>query len=264
MANERLRAAMIAAQVDVHAIADATGVDPKTAQRWIGGRVPHPRHRWTVAKVLREREDYLWPTQATPSAHPGVAQTAEVVAAYGQRADVPPAAWRALFADAERQIDLLGYALHFLPELLPDFPALLQRKAAAGCQIRIALGDPKSARIRERDEEERLGGTLAARILATLRHLRELQGKDGIALRFHDAPLYNSVFRADDQMHVTPHLFSVHGSRAPLLHLRRLSPHGVFAGFASHVDAIWANAYPIDEESDLTTATAHGNAHVAH
>jgi hypothetical protein len=40
MANERLRSAMAKAQADIEAITQATGVDPKTVQRWLTGRVP--------------------------------------------------------------------------------------------------------------------------------------------------------------------------------------------------------------------------------
>ena len=40
MANERLRSAMAKAQADIEAITQATGVDPKTVQRWLSGRIP--------------------------------------------------------------------------------------------------------------------------------------------------------------------------------------------------------------------------------
>src|SRR5262249_28198430 len=144
MANERLRKAVSAARVGVDAIASATGVDPKTVQRWIGGRVPHARHRWTVAKLLQEREDYLWPEDTSASGTVSKTQTAEILAAYGHRSDVPSSAWWALFTKATGQIDLLGYAIHFLPEQLPGLAALLQEKSQHGCQVRIALGDPDS------------------------------------------------------------------------------------------------------------------------
>jgi hypothetical protein len=71
-------------------------------------------------------------------------------------------------------------------------------------------------------------------------------------MRYHTAPLYNSVFRGDDEMYVTPHLYSVHGSRAPVLHLRALGPHGLFAAFATHFEAIWATT--------LADAVAPGSA----
>ena len=46
MGNERLRTAMAKARVDIEAVTNKTGVDPKTVQRWLDGRVPHARHRW--------------------------------------------------------------------------------------------------------------------------------------------------------------------------------------------------------------------------
>lgn len=61
--NERLRRAMAQAQVDVDDVSRAAEVDPKTVQRWLAGRMPHPRHRWTVAKALSQDEGYLWPSE---------------------------------------------------------------------------------------------------------------------------------------------------------------------------------------------------------
>jgi hypothetical protein len=70
----------------------------------------------------------------------------------------------------------------------------------------------------------------------------------GVEIRFQDSPLYNSVFRFDDQMLVTPHLYGTQGSAAPLLHLRRLGPNGLFSRFAAHFEAIWAHTTPIRED----------------
>lgn len=248
MANERLRKAMATARVGVDGVATATQVDPKTVQRWLGGRVPHARHRWTVAKLLNEREDYLWEEGARRTNAASTAQTAEILVAYGQRSDMPADAWWQLFTTATAQIDLLGYAIHFLPEQLPQLAHLLSEKSRAGCRVRIAVGDPDSARIRERDEEEQLGGTLPARIRTTLHHFRTLWENPSVQIRYHTAPLYNSVFRFDDEMCVTPHLYSLHGSKAPLFHLRRLGPHGLFAGFAAHFEAIWATTRPAEPD----------------
>jgi transcriptional regulator with XRE-family HTH domain len=246
MANERLRSAMAAAHVDIEAITRVTGVDPKTVQRWLGGRVPHARHRWKIAKLLKEREDYLWPTDENQGA-PSAAQTAEIVAAYAHRANMPPSSWWTLFTHAERQIDLLGFAMLFLPEQHPDLVDLLKAKAAASCHVRIALADPNSFYVQERDQEEQLGGTLPARIQTTLYQLRDLHHHENIQIQLHSTPMYNSIFRFDDEMFVTPHLYGLHGSKAPLFHLRRLGPHGIFAGFAAHFDNIWAIAKPIEQ-----------------
>src|SRR4030081_3349898 len=72
MANERLRAAMAKAGKDILSLACATEVDPKTVQRWLAGRVPHPRHRWAIASILDEEEGHLW-----PSARPDLSAGAE-------------------------------------------------------------------------------------------------------------------------------------------------------------------------------------------
>lgn len=247
MANERLRAAMAAAHVDVGELARAAQVDPKTVQRWLAGRTPHARHRWAVATRLSEDDSHLWPDahRRTDSDH-----TAEVIAAYPNRADVPPDVWWDLLTKAHCQIDLLGYAMLFLPEQHPRLVPLLVERGSGSCVIRIAVAEPTSPQVAERDAEERLGGTLSGRIRTTLRYLTELQ-KSGVGeIRCHATPMYNSVFRFDDEMFVTPHLYGVHGFHAPLLHLRRLFPGGVFDRFAAHFDAIWETATPVEVDLD--------------
>jgi transcriptional regulator with XRE-family HTH domain len=101
MGNEHLHEALIAKRMAVEDIVHATGVDPRTVQRWLKGRVPHPRHRSKIAQLLNEREDSLWPLQGynTPFAP---ARTAEIVAAYAHRSDVPPSAWWQLFLQAKK------------------------------------------------------------------------------------------------------------------------------------------------------------------
>ncbi|OLB77090.1 MAG: hypothetical protein AUI14_17235 [Actinobacteria bacterium 13_2_20CM_2_71_6] len=77
-------------------------------------------------------------------------------------------------------------------------------------------------------------------------------------LRLQDVPLYNSVFRFDDDMFVTPHLYATPGASAPLLHLRKLGTGGLFSRFADHFDAIWATTTPLRDDglalADETTS----------
>jgi hypothetical protein len=246
MPNERLVRAMSKARVEVEGVARAASVDPKTAQRWIAGRVPHARHRWSVAKLLDEDEAFLWPdARATLTAG---AATSEMLAIYARRADFAAHRWVDLFDRATRRIDLLGYAMLHLPEQHPGLPALLQDKAKQGCIIRVALADPDSRQVAERDAEEGLNGALSARIRYTLVYFRALIDSGAAQVRFHSTPMYNSTFRFDDEMVVTPHRFGTPGFTAPLLHLRRLGPHGVFESFAEHFDAVWQTTVPVAEE----------------
>lgn len=238
--NERLRASMATAHVDVEGMARQTGVDPKTVQRWLSGRVPHGRHRWAVAELVREDEHYLWPPR--DRGERGVAPNAELVAAYANRADVEPREWWDLLENGRQHIDLLGYAMLFLVEQHPQLPALLERKAVGGCEVRIALVDPDSDEAVERDREEGLEGELRARIRTARRYFGVLDGCPGIRLHYHRTPLYNSLFRGDGQMFVTPHLYGTPGYGAPLLHLRRKGGDGIFDRFATHFEAVWSTS----------------------
>lgn len=237
--NERLRSALATAGIDTAAVAQALLVDPKTVHRWFLGRVPHPRHRMALVRLLEAEEGYLWPA-ARPDVGPGAEATAEVVGAYGHRVDVPREKWTAVLASSRRHIDLLGYAFLFLPEQHVELIPSIKQKCASGCQVRILVADPDGGSTRERDELEDLGGTLPARIRTTLHHLEPLRHVRGAEIRLHNIHLYNAIYRFDDDMIVTPYLFGAHGYQHPALHLRRLSAYGVFAAFADQFDVIWS------------------------
>ncbi len=214
-------------------------------QRWLAGRVPHPRHRWSIADLLGVREEALWP-QTKPSTTARAAVTNEILAAYAHRAEVPPHLWYDLITQADRQIDLLGYAMLFLPESNPNLAEQLREKAAADCTIRIALVDPDSPEVAARDAEEGLAGALPGRIRTALHYFAELANGDGISLHLHSTKMYNSIFRFDDEMLVTPHLYGEPGYMSPALHLRRLGPYGIFDNFALHFERVWATSARID------------------
>jgi transcriptional regulator with XRE-family HTH domain len=247
MSNERLRAAILESRLTISHLADQLAVDPKTVHRWLGGRVPHPRHRYALAAALSQEEEYLWPS-VNRSVGDAEASAAELVGAYPFRADVDAAHWWSMITKAKQQIDLLGYTLYFLPQQHPQLIPVLLEKCAAGCTVRLVLADPSSRFVRLRELEEQDPITLTARIQTSLRAFRPLIDKcAGAELRFQDAPLYSSVFRFDDEMFVTPHLYATPGHRAPLLHLRRLGPNGLFSRFAAHFESIWTTTTAVDD-----------------
>jgi hypothetical protein len=86
---------------------------------------------------------------------------------------------------------------------------------------------------------EQLGGTLAGRIRLALMWLQDMAAKPNAAVGMHTVHLYNSVFRFDDQMIVTPHPFRAHGYQHPALHLHRLSAFGLFESFAEQFQRVW-------------------------
>lgn len=223
--NERLRRAMVHAKVSVEDVARTLGVAEKTVQRWLKGRPPHQRHRWSVAKMVDEDEAYLWP-HTDPRLNREAGGTDELVAAYAHRADAPRSTWISMVDDCRQRVNVLAYAAQFLPELYPALGARLVAKAQDGCTVRIVLGDPDSPEIAARDAEEGLNGGMAPRIRSALHHLSACVQSDQTEVRLHRTPLYNSVFNFDDQILYTPHMYRQSGYESPLLHLRRVGKAG--------------------------------------
>lgn len=243
--NERLRSAMVRSRISIEDIRREVGVDPKTVQRWLNGRRPHQRLRWALAAMLDEDEGYLWPRTADELTT-GAGSTAELVSAYAHRANVPTQVWTRLVDDARRQVHVLGYAVLFLIEAYPGLAQRLVAKASDGCEVRVALADPASDEVAARDAEEGLRGGLVARVRTAMKHLAPVAEAQLPELRLHHTPMYNSLFRFDERMLVTPHLFGRSGFEAPTLHLRRLGDGGIFDTFAQHFEDTWAEAVPTE------------------
>ena len=132
MPNERLRAAMLQRGVTPTGLADKLGVDHKTVERWVKGRVPYRRHRYMISTHLGVDEVYLWP-DALPRDQVAVASESEIVAVYPHRSEVPRDVWGRLFSEAETEIGVLVYAGLFLSED-SGVQRIFAQKARAGCE----------------------------------------------------------------------------------------------------------------------------------
>ncbi|MFE6923758.1 XRE family transcriptional regulator [Nocardia sp. NPDC057663] len=244
MSNERLRAA-IAARGWTHArLAEATSVDPKSVERWVNlGRVPRRRTAIQAAEYLGEDVHALWP--ALQQARTARAVSPELVALYDQRADVSASMFVNLLTPARDHIDILVYAAVFLHEAYPRLNDLLIERAEAGCAIRIAVGDADSANVQQRGREEKFGHGIESRCRLALMHYRALQATPGIELRTHATTLYNSIFRADDEMLVNAHVWGVNAYGAPVWHLRRTLDGGLFDTYTASFNAVWQTGRPV-------------------
>jgi transcriptional regulator with XRE-family HTH domain len=235
--NERLRRAMLRAGYSVETLADAAGVVSKSVQRWITGEVtPFARTRFRVAALLQEDEGYLWPQAVNHAALTG----AELAASYPRRADVPGHLWTDLLRAAQRNIDVLAFAGLFLTEEHSGWLTALAGKVGTNARIRLLLGDPDGSQLAARDREYSIGGGVAGRVLAVLSYYRQLP--DGVELRLHDTPLYNSIYRFDDEMLVNTHLFGTPAAYAPILHLRRLAGGELFDNYTASFSQVLARS----------------------
>ncbi|MEU2089740.1 MULTISPECIES: helix-turn-helix domain-containing protein [Nocardia] len=246
MANERLRDALLRNGLDIDQVAEKTGVDQKTVERWITkGRTPYPRHRHTIASMVRETENYLWPDAIAPDRRAQVAES-EVIKVYPHRNSVPADLWSRLLSDVSDRIDILVLAGLFLAED-PSLARTIKQKTKQGVSIRMLFGDPKAPEAIKRSSEERLAaGTVPARIRNALALIEPLACIDGVEVRFHETTLYNSIFRFDDEMIVNAHVYGLPGAQAPALHLRRLPSGDLFETYMTSFEHVWVNATPAD------------------
>jgi hypothetical protein len=237
----------------VHDLAEEIGVIPKTVERWITqGKVPYRRHQYATAAVLKVDVTTIWEDGRTIESAADLSK-AEIANVYPHRHTVPPGLWRELYGRAERNLDVLVYSGLFLSED-PLFHELVKAKVEAGAQVRILLGDPECAAVRQRgiDEGHQI---MDGKIRNALLHYRALmRSHPDIGFRLHDSTLYNSIYRADDEMLVNPHVYGIGAFMAPVLHLRRLPGGGMFDTYANSIEHTWENARPITEQ-DIASIT---------
>jgi len=245
MPNDRLRSALLERGITELQLAEALDVDPKTVERWIStGRTPYRRHRYAVAAHLRVDEAYLWPDALSPDQVANASES-EIINVYPHRWAVPSDLWRNFFDNAERDIGVLVYSGLFLAEDA-GILRVLRKKAGAGATVRIMLGDPDSEEVAQRGADEGIGDTMAARIRNALVLFQPLRGIDGVEFRLHRTGLYNSIYRADDQLMVNTHIYNFPASQAPVLHLRRVVGGDMVTTYLESFDNVWDGARPLE------------------
>jgi hypothetical protein len=191
---------------------------------------------------LREDESYLWPGAANKASLAG----AEMVATYPRRCDVPGHLWVDLLRHSERSVDLLAFAGLFLAEEHPEWIPVLRAKAASGVRVRLLLGEPSGRQLAARDAEHEIGGGVAGRVSAVLAAYKPLAGQ--ATIRLHDTPLYNSIYRFDDEMLVNTHVYGMLAAHTPVMHIRRMDG-AFFNTYLESFERVWASARPLDGEN---------------
>lgn len=238
--NEQLRRALEEAGFDEARLASKTGVDPKTVSRWLNGRVPYLRHRRVVASVLNADEKSLWPGTHRPTTR-GVTSSGEVLATYPHRWAISRLTWHSFFKHAETEIGILAYAALFLAEDAGIVRTIAER-AKDGVTVRILLGNPDGPQIRVRGEEEGIGASITAKIHNVIVLLRPLLDIEGVELRYHDTPLYNSIYRSDEDLLVNPHVYGLAAAQAPVLHIRAHQGNTMARMYLDGFERVWTDA----------------------
>jgi transcriptional regulator with XRE-family HTH domain len=240
--NEMLRRALFRARMSEEDVAAHLGVDPKTVRRWLEGRVPYPRHRQALSRLVEADESDLWPgaqvIQFARSWHE------EVKAVYPHRWAVPREIWHQLFRSAEHEIGVLTYSgLSLVRDLgLLD---VFASQARAGVRIRIALGDPDNPLLVGSCGPDGCTEGAAFRIREALNFYLPLLAAGNVEIRLHQARLYSSLYRADSDVLVNHRAYGIAAENTPLIHLGRAGDGGMFAAYISSFNNIWSVAKPI-------------------
>jgi phosphatidylserine/phosphatidylglycerophosphate/cardiolipin synthase-like enzyme len=132
--------------------------------------------------------------------------------------------WWDLFSSAEKEIGILVYSGLFLA----DDTGLLQvlrERARNGVSVRILLGEPESAPVKQRGRDEQTGEALAARAHNAMLLFRSLLGTGEIEVRTHSTVLYNSVYLTEKRLIVNQHVYGFTAANSPVIEIdRSLSP----------------------------------------
>jgi transcriptional regulator with XRE-family HTH domain len=237
--NEPLRRALLRARLREDDVAARLGVDPKTVRRWLNGRIPYANNRATLADLVGADEADLWPNAGGPLT--ARTRPEELGTVYPHRWSVPRKVWTQFFAFAEHEIDILAYKALFLAEDA-DILRILADKGHVGVTVRIALADPDCPNIAEHGEEKSSGDAMPARIRNSLTLFSSLREVENIKIRLHQTALYNSIYRADDQLLVNQHSYGVPAAHSPIFSLHKVNGNDMFSGYLNSFERIWSVA----------------------
>jgi hypothetical protein len=119
-------------------------------------------------------------------------------------------------------------------------------KARSGVSVRILFGDPDSPEVAQHGEDIGLGEAMAARIRNALVLFDPLRRTHGAEIRLHRTVLYNSIYRADDQLLINTHVYGEPAHNAPVLHLQRVAGGDMVSTYTGSFDRVWAGATPVE------------------
>ena len=237
--NEPLRRALLRARLREDDVAARLGVDPKTVRRWLNGRVPYPHNRAAIAELVGTDEAELWPDAGGLLAARSRPQ--ELGTVYPHRWAVPREVWVRLFKSAEHDIAILAYTALFLAEDA-GILRILADKGRAGVTVRIALGDPDGPHAARRGEEEGIGDAMSAKIRNALTLYQPLSAVENIEIRLHRTVLYNSIYRADDELLVNQHIYGIPAVQAPVFRLSNTGNDEMAVLYLDSFERVWASS----------------------
>lgn len=75
---------------------------------------------------------------------------------------------------------------------------------------------------------------------------RPMRDKGDVEFREHSTVLYNSIYRADGQLLVNPHIYGAPAAEAPVMHLRQVAGGTTVSTYLSSFERVWSEGRPLD------------------
>ena len=83
---------------------------------------------------------------------------------------------------------------------------------------------------------------MPAKVRNALALFRPLCAVPNVELRLHQAILYNSIYRAADQLFVNQHTYGIPAAHAPVFHLRWTDGGDMASAYLASFDRVWLAA----------------------
>jgi len=250
--NERLRAAVTESGLTGEEVAARAGVDPKTLDRWIAGRVPHPRNRHALADVLGVHPSDLWPDtdlveRLAPRHLAGVRGVFPSRSAF--MSVYPP---ESLFSGATA-IAIAGLSNNLLCQQYAD--QRLEQLICLGTSVSCLFLDPDGAGTAAREAEEGYRPGHLAKLtqlnIAFMQRLRDHLPETArcrLFLATYDQTIRFNILIVEGQPDtiavVQPYLPHSRGVESPTLVVHPTAEPGLFATFERVFEELKAGAKP--------------------
>ncbi len=88
---------------------------------------------------------------------------------------------------------------------------------------------------------------MAAKARNALILYRSLRDAQGVEIRLHRTVLYNSIYRADDQLLVNTHAYGTPAANAPFMHLTHTDDERPADAYTTSFERVWDTTQPIHQ-----------------
>ncbi len=93
--------------------------------------------------------------------------------------------------------------------------------------------------------EEGIGDAMPAKIRNALTLHCPLLTSENVEIRLHQTALYNSIYRADDQLFVNQHVYGIPAAHAPVFCFRKSKNGDMVAAYLDSFERVWTAAKPL-------------------